>query len=140
MRCLLPLAAAATALVSAARSSPDSAFGAKKTLTKVHIVAHSHNDPGWLETESQYFQQRSKKIITNVVQSAPPIGLQACFGGNPSSFIDRYSRTDGQVLKQTRTAFSSGLKWYISGSGGASRRLPSRPVCGRLSNAGSWCS
>ena len=33
------------------------------------MVPHSHNDPGWLETESQYFKIRSKMIITNVVKS-----------------------------------------------------------------------
>jgi hypothetical protein len=46
------------------------ALGAEaKPLTTVHIIAHSHNDPGWLESESEYFQERTKKIITNVVQS-----------------------------------------------------------------------
>ena len=54
---LLGLCAAAAASVAA---SP---------LTRVHVVPHSHNDPGWLETESQYFKIRSKMIITNVVKS-----------------------------------------------------------------------
>ena len=54
---LLGLCAAAAA---AAAASP---------LTRVHVVPHSHNDPGWLETESQYFKIRSKMIITNVVKS-----------------------------------------------------------------------
>ena len=62
-RLLLMLCAAAC--TAAAAASPPTA--AARLLTKVHIVAHSHNDPGWLETESEYFQTRTAKILTNVV-------------------------------------------------------------------------
>ena len=37
--------------------------------TIVHIIPHSHEDPGWLLTADQYYEQRSKAIITNVVTS-----------------------------------------------------------------------
>ena len=68
-RVLLCAAATAAATSASAGSNGGRANISNKSLTKVHIVAHSHNDPGWLESESQYFQQRTKKIITNVVQS-----------------------------------------------------------------------
>ena len=60
----------ATAAGVGAAPAVDVAPAKAISLTTVHIIAHSHNDPGWLESESQYFQQRTKKIITNVVQSA----------------------------------------------------------------------
>eukprot|EP00039_Didymoeca_costata_P021082 m.343349 g.343349 ORF g.343349 m.343349 type:complete len:972 (+) comp22716_c0_seq1:109-3024(+) len=38
-------------------------------LTRVHVIPHSHEDPGWLETEDQYYRNDSRQIITNVVKS-----------------------------------------------------------------------
>ena len=38
-------------------------------ITTVHIVPHSHEDPGWLQTSDQYYEEKSKAIITNVVAS-----------------------------------------------------------------------
>ena len=64
----LEAALAVIAVTGATAAGSNESTG--RALTKVHIVAHSHNDPGWLESESEYFQQRSKKIITNVVESA----------------------------------------------------------------------
>ena len=49
----------ATCLAAATPSAP----------TIVHIIPHSHEDPGWLLTSDQYYEQRSKAIITNVVLS-----------------------------------------------------------------------
>ena len=59
---------AATAAAAGSEQQPRRAAAAEP-LTTVHVIAHSHNDPGWLETESGYFQERTKKIITNVVES-----------------------------------------------------------------------
>lgn len=38
-------------------------------ITRVHIVAHSHEDPGWLNTSDTYYQIKVNYIITNVVNS-----------------------------------------------------------------------
>ena len=40
--------------------------GTADGIPRVHVVAHSHNDPGWLFTEEQYYDQRTKAIITEV--------------------------------------------------------------------------
>eukprot|EP00729_Bicosta_minor_P015233 gene15233-31385_t len=43
--------------------------GTADGIPRVHVVAHSHNDPGWLFTEEQYYDQRTKAIITEVVKA-----------------------------------------------------------------------
>jgi alpha-mannosidase II len=41
----------------------------KDKKLKIIVVAHSHNDPGWLMTFEQYFQERTKYILDTIVNS-----------------------------------------------------------------------
>lgn len=34
-----------------------------------HVVAHSHDDVGWLSTPDEYFEERVNHILTSVVQA-----------------------------------------------------------------------
>ena len=31
-----------------------------RALTTVHVIPHSHEDPGWIFTSDQYYEQKSK--------------------------------------------------------------------------------
>ncbi|XP_013794380.1 lysosomal alpha-mannosidase-like isoform X2 [Limulus polyphemus] len=41
----------------------------KPGYINVHVVCHTHNDVGWLQTIDQYYQLSVKRIISSVVQS-----------------------------------------------------------------------
>jgi len=43
-----------------------SVVGRKKLI--VHLVPHSHNDAGWIQTFESYYQSSTSKTITNVVE------------------------------------------------------------------------
>lgn len=36
---------------------------------RVFVIPHSHNDPGWLQTVDEYYQSKTKKILTNIVNA-----------------------------------------------------------------------
>ena len=36
---------------------------------RIFVVPHSHNDPGWLKTVDQYFQEQTNKILTGMINA-----------------------------------------------------------------------
>eukprot|EP01114_Cavostelium_apophysatum_P007845 TRINITY_DN2004_c0_g1_i3.p1 TRINITY_DN2004_c0_g1~~TRINITY_DN2004_c0_g1_i3.p1 ORF type:complete len:1212 (-),score=393.06 TRINITY_DN2004_c0_g1_i3:43-3678(-) len=44
-------------------------FGSKEDLLTVHVIPHSHCDPGWLQTYEEYYDQYVSDILTGVTQA-----------------------------------------------------------------------
>ena len=42
---------------------------AKSETLYVHVVPHSHNDPGWIKTYDEYYHTETKKILDSVVST-----------------------------------------------------------------------
>ena len=78
-----------------------------RVVDTVFVVPHSHNDPGWIKTFEQYFQQQTVNIINNIVDY---------LSGHPKRFVltsSVYCFCKFQFLD-----VSSGLKCHICRCGG----------------------
>ena len=91
----------------------------------VHLIAHSHDDVGWMHTTDQYYEVEVRRIINNVVAS-----LRA----NPNRkfiqvemyFFDRWWREQNDTIhsivrglvKSERLAFVNG-GWTVNDEGAA---------------------
>eukprot|EP00727_Mastigamoeba_balamuthi_P008923 m51a1_g4653 putative lysosomal alpha-mannosidase (909) ;mRNA; f:21586-25008 len=72
MRTALALAALAATAALAALPPPPPVYAPDAPLPpytlNVHAVAHTHDDPGWLQTVEGYYTSAVRRIITNVVK------------------------------------------------------------------------
>ncbi|KAG6541622.1 hypothetical protein Mapa_017015 [Marchantia paleacea] len=65
---------------------------------KVVVVPHSHNDPGWLRTVEEYYQERSKSILSTIVSSLKK-DTRRKFIWEEMSYLERWWRDASETEK-----------------------------------------
>ena len=54
-----------------------------KNIT-VHLVSHSHLDPGWLETFEDYYERDVRNILTNIIERLVADDKKDLHGAKPA--------------------------------------------------------
>lgn len=70
-----------------------------KQKLRVFVVPHSHNDPGWLRTVEEYYQERSRRILSTIVQALRK-DKKRKFIWEEMSYLERWWRDASKVEKQ----------------------------------------
>jgi alpha-mannosidase II len=104
-----------TSYTTSFSSSPVVLLVDAKELVNVHIIAHSHCDPGWLETFEGYYTKRVNKILTNVVQELSK-NAKRRFVWSEISFFDRWwNDIDEQLKSKFRALLENGQLEFLGG-------------------------
>ena len=81
----------------------------------VHILSHSHDDPGWIKTFDQYYKDQVEKILNNVVYSLKKDKKRKFIYSEISFFrkwyesIDEKTKNDiKELIKEKRFEFVNG--------------------------------
>lgn len=74
---------------------------------KVFVVPHSHNDPGWLKTFDEYYEQLTKSILTNMLHQLSDNDDMTFIWAEISYFAKWY--------EQLSSAQKSAVKRYVLG-------------------------
>ena len=81
----------------------------------VHILSHSHDDPGWIKTFDQYYNDQVEKILNNVVYSLKKDKTRKFIYSEISFFrkwyesIDEKTKNDiKELIKEKRFEFVNG--------------------------------
>ena len=81
----------------------------------VHILSHSHDDPGWIKTFDQYYNDQVEKILNNVVYSLKKDKKRKFIYSEISFFrkwyesIDEKTKNDiKELIKEKRFEFVNG--------------------------------
>ena len=62
-----------------------------RALTTVHVIPHSHEDPGWIFTSDQYYEQKSKYRLSTTYRTTvhQHCARGHCMGApTPLSFLE----------------------------------------------------
>ncbi|KAL2621609.1 hypothetical protein R1flu_001814 [Riccia fluitans] len=65
---------------------------------KVFVVPHSHNDPGWIRTVEEYYQERSRSILSTIVTSLKK-DIRRKFIWEEMSYLERWWRDASDTEK-----------------------------------------
>ncbi|KNC56371.1 alpha-mannosidase 2 [Thecamonas trahens ATCC 50062] len=109
---LLVGAAVAAWLVAAVLASPAAAAGDE---LNVFILAHSHCDPGWLNTFEGYFQRDVNAILSNVVTALQQDARRRFIWAEISFFSRWYSRQSEETRQTVEDLVASGQLEFVEG-------------------------
>ncbi|KAI5071368.1 hypothetical protein GOP47_0013619 [Adiantum capillus-veneris] len=70
-----------------------------KHKLRVFVVPHSHNDPGWLRTVEEYYQERSRRILSTIVQALKK-DKERKFIWEEMSYLERWWRDASEAEKR----------------------------------------
>lgn len=70
-----------------------------KHKLRVFVVPHSHNDPGWLRTVEEYYQERSRRILSTIVQALRK-DKKRKFIWEEMSYLERWWRDASEAEKR----------------------------------------
>lgn len=81
----------------------------------IHLVAHSHDDVGWISTADGYYDSSVRDIITNVVKSLQA-NPQRRFSQVETYFFHRWWKEQNQQMRDAVTRLvQSGQFVFING-------------------------
>ncbi|KAG0553507.1 hypothetical protein M758_12G017800 [Ceratodon purpureus] len=83
---------------------------------KVFVVPHSHNDPGWIRTVEEYYQERTKHILDTIVASLLKDPRRR-FIWEEMSYLERWWRDASEQSKKDFTSLVKSGQLEIVGGG-----------------------
>lgn len=69
---------------------------------KVFVVPHSHNDPGWIKTFDEYYDQQTKSILTNMLSHLSDNGDMTFIWAEISYFSRWYDNLSTDQMKKVK--------------------------------------
>lgn len=93
----------------------DAAYGSNIEPLTVIIVPHSHIDPGWLETLDDYYNQKVKKILDNMVRKLHLYKDMTFIWAEMVYFSRWYEELNGIQQDQLRLLVKSGRLELVTG-------------------------
>ncbi|KAL0237119.1 hypothetical protein PCE1_000516 [Barthelona sp. PCE] len=88
---------------------------AQQTI-KAHLIAHTHNDPGWLRSLNEYYNSETKPILNSIV-SALKKDPKRKFNWNPAVFLEKYWNDLNAHQKEEFRTLVQEKRFCIGGGG-----------------------
>ena len=88
---------------------------ANSETLQVHIIAHSHCDPGWLDTFEQYYRRDVSRILTGVTRALSSDRSKRFIWSEISFFMRWWNTQNEQVKRQFKTLVANGQLEFVGG-------------------------
>eukprot|EP01119_Soliformovum_irregulare_P018725 TRINITY_DN5796_c0_g1_i2.p1 TRINITY_DN5796_c0_g1~~TRINITY_DN5796_c0_g1_i2.p1 ORF type:complete len:175 (-),score=37.76 TRINITY_DN5796_c0_g1_i2:91-615(-) len=82
---------------------------------EIFVVPHSHNDPGWLMTFEDYYEAKTRHIITNIVNTLNDDPRRHFIWAEISFFSKWWNDQDGTMKEKTRKVLRTGQLEFVTG-------------------------